>query len=174
MVDEIVIAAQRRFATETQASWEDFLRMAYIREARKQDAVVVSLGTGEPLSEDEVMAADPYVLAVRYDDGVLSKDMTPPSSPVTLAKESAGRPQCVDCGKRPLPEKPRCRSCRSKLFEAIDRARYEQMVASRYISKARCKKCGSNERALTRCFPCAVAAIKRRGDFIVPSDGVQN
>src|SRR5688572_21649187 len=84
--DPIIEHARRRFTEETQLSWDDFLRLAYIREARKQDALVVDLGSGDPLTEDEVMRTDPYALAVMYEDGSLSKDWR--SQPVVTQSEA--------------------------------------------------------------------------------------
>ena len=49
-------------------SYEDFLRRAYLREALLMDAYVCSMATDRPLTEYEVMATDPYELAIFYPD----------------------------------------------------------------------------------------------------------
>ena len=71
--DPIIVDAMARWAKKPVGEYEDFLRRAYWREAVLQDALVVDLGSGDPLLESEVMQADPYCLAVMYEDGSFSK-----------------------------------------------------------------------------------------------------
>ena len=92
--DPIIVDAMRRWpkVVETyQGTYEDFLREAYLREARLQEALVVSLETGDPLTEAEVRVTDPFVLSCFYDDGTFSKTWDAKTSPPNVGKPRAKR-----------------------------------------------------------------------------------
>lgn len=155
--DPIVIDAMRRFTEERGQSWEDFLRAAYIREARLQDALLVDLASGDPITEEEARLLDPYRIAVMYETGELSKDWGKAKT-VTQNYAGATIAGAFQCG----PE--------------ADAARYLKMIASLHETSRPCTKCSSNRRWRTgscgvACFDCSLAPMLRRG-FVVPSDGV--
>jgi hypothetical protein len=153
----IVMDARRRFSQETKVSWEDFLRAAYIREARLRDALIVDLATGDPLTEDEVAGIDPYRLAVMYEDGSLSKDW----------------------GKAPTVKQSSCCFTGSPAdlrTPEADAARWLQMIETLHDTMKPCRRCNSYRRwkspeGGTTCFDCSLGAMERRG-FVVPSEGV--
>ena len=89
--DPIITDAIRRWRKGVVGvSYEDFLRRAYLREALLMDAYVCSMATDMPLTEDEVMATDPYELAIFYPDtDTYSKswDLKPPErKPMATAR----------------------------------------------------------------------------------------
>lgn len=100
------------------ATYEDVIRQAYITEGRKTDGLVVSLATGNSLTDGEVMATDLYELSVMWDDGVFSKQFTKGH---VVIKDRAKSPADIAAERRAmyphLPDKPNmyegppCRVC---------------------------------------------------------------
>lgn len=115
--------AQRRWREmqHDDANYEDFVRRHYCREARLSGGLVVSLATGDPLNEDEVMQMDLYPLAVMYDDGTYSKVWVAPK----LGRQTTYQQSLYEKQKAwrmanctPLPDNPKrywgvtaCGSC---------------------------------------------------------------
>lgn len=102
-----------------------FVKAHYAREARLADGLVISMATGEPLTDEELARADLYEIAVMYDDGVVSKVWNEPKV-VKTAYSSADN--LARIAKRramfpPLPDNP-----------------------ARYRAPEPCKRCGERER----------------------------
>lgn len=155
--DPIIEHARRKFTDETQLSWEDFLRAAYVREARLQDALIVDLATGDPITEDEAREIDPYRLAVMYETGELSKDW--------------GAQKTIDQGFRDQVAPGLLAK-----FLAKDAERYAMMLASSFESEKPHSPCGGHRRwrkgtGESICFDCTLRPMLARG-FVVPSEDI--
>ena len=72
----VLLDAVRRWRAmpeHRRGDYEDFIARHYWREAQLAGGLVVSLASGDPLTEDELMRTDLYELAIMYDDGTYSK-----------------------------------------------------------------------------------------------------
>jgi hypothetical protein len=149
----IVVAAMKRWpgiVDSYAGSWEDYLRAQYCREARLQDALVVNLGTGEPLTEEEVRLADPYCLAVLYEDGSLSKVWEEPR----VDRSQAMKEQVLKEPAPPYTHRPSAGHIQPNVENILDKHRFRGSP---------CKKCGEAIRYIKskHCVPCSKAVEAR-------------
>ena len=139
--DPIIVDAMARWRKAPIGDYENFLRDAYLREARLQDALVVNLGTGDPLTDEEVRVTDPYCLAVMYEDGSYSKVWEEPR---------------VDYSKLVKSERW------TRTSQAIQPSP-ENMINEFRFHGTPCKSCGSTQRyiKLGNCIACDGIRAKR-------------
>jgi hypothetical protein len=140
--DPIIVDAMARWRKAPFGVYEDFLREAYLREARLQDALVVNLGTGDPLTDEEVRVTDPYCLAVMYEDGNFSKVWEEPR---------------MDYSKLMKSERSRARSAQSIQPSP------ENIINEFRFHGTPCKSCGGTLRyiKLGNCISCDGVRAKR-------------
>ena len=149
----IVLAALRHWPALVDryaGTWEDYLREQYLREARLQDALVVNLGTGHPLTEEEVRATDPYCLAVLYEDGTYSKVWEEPR----VDRSQAMKEQVLKEPAPPYTHRPRAGYIQPGPENILDSHRFRGSP---------CKKCGEAIRYIKskHCVPCSKAVEAR-------------
>lgn len=153
--DPVVIAAQARWQRGAYlGTYEDWLRQAYIREARMSDGLVVDLGSGNPLTDMEVMLTDPYQLSVMYDDGVYSKTWDGPQG------QPSHRETCADCGTTTKVAGGKCQRCEGRRLSALAKAARQAAVPcednSKHYHGPKCKHCGHTRRLISTnsCVTC--------------------